>query len=337
MSWSIQIWDKSIHRQNWVKLQSYTFQRIQKHKLRQDELWSCLSRPNTKICQSKLLQVRNLLFKDFNKTEYFYDSKIVDIRFFWHCVWVCQPANADCMISIEYYSSIIRSNSITFQNIWESVHGENIPIIIQIEKANLSLYFREHFLTRDLVTSNNTIDITQSASADCRTHTECRNMESLLLIEYELFIAFSKFIPKPSFLKLWNRSAIKPAIQELKSFEIHNAVKTTLTWRFTFSGDPLRMFLIMKTASIWNASMHPFIRVNDPSSSLQFLLRKIDLISSQKIFKSKENVFIFEGGFERRSSRLSKSDASKIEEALRETWMLLFRSATVGGVSGSWR
>ena len=66
-----------------------------------------------------------------------------------------------------------------------------------------------------------------------------------------------KLHPKLIFLKLWKRSAIKPAIHELKSFEIHNAVKIILTLKFTWSGDPLKMFRIIKTASIWNASIHP--------------------------------------------------------------------------------
>ena len=114
-----------------------------------------------------------------------------------------------------------------------------------------------------------------------------------------------KSLPKPSFLKLWKRSAMNPAIKELASFEIHNAHKTKLTWRWILSGDPLKTFLIMKIASIWNASMHPFIKTNDPSKSLQFALQKIDLISSQKIFKSQKNLFWFEGTLIRVKTSLS--------------------------------
>ena len=48
------------------------------------------------------------------------------------------PADADCVISIEYYSELLNRLS---KN-GKSWHGENTPIIIQIEKAKLSVYFR---------------------------------------------------------------------------------------------------------------------------------------------------------------------------------------------------
>ena len=47
-------------------------------------------------------------------------------------------ADADCVISIDYYSELV----ITRQKNWEPLHDENTPIIIQIKHLKLwKVYF----------------------------------------------------------------------------------------------------------------------------------------------------------------------------------------------------
>ena len=62
------------------------------------------------------------------------------------------------------------------KKIGDSWHGENIPIIIQIKNATYGYIFvlqrLPNLLTRNLAPLNNTIDITESASAGGRTHTK---------------------------------------------------------------------------------------------------------------------------------------------------------------------
>ena len=94
--------------------------------------------------------------------------------------------------------------------------------------------------------------------------------------------------------------------------------------------------------------MHPFIKVNEPSNSRQFLLRPIDLVSSQKIFKSQRNRVILDcgnivgecGTLPVKAPPMIAAPVkapSKIEDCRRDTWSDRFRSALVGGVSGSCR
>ena len=70
------------------------------------------------------------------------------------------PAEADCVISMEYNSELL--NYVSKNG--KSWHGENLPILIQIERAKLPVYFvvqgLPNFLTRDLVALNKTVDIT---------------------------------------------------------------------------------------------------------------------------------------------------------------------------------
>ena len=60
---------------------------------------------------------------------------------------------------IEYYSELL--NPVSKNE--KFLHEQNIPIIIEIEKLKLSVYFRRtrtsHFLTRDLVILNNILSI----------------------------------------------------------------------------------------------------------------------------------------------------------------------------------
>ena len=76
----------------------------------------------------------------------------------------------------------IQSNQITCRKIEKYSYRENIPILVKIEKANLWVYFSR---TRTSPFSDTwlsisewySIDVAQSASADCLIDTKCRKQE----------------------------------------------------------------------------------------------------------------------------------------------------------------
>ena len=112
---------------------------------------------------------------------------IGQIPCFRHFVWVRQPKDADCVISIEYYSDLLNHAS---KNV-KSWSGENIPIIIKIEKPKLSVYFHRartpHFLTRDLLTLNHTLSMLHGPRPlTAGPIRNAENMEYLASVEHNL-------------------------------------------------------------------------------------------------------------------------------------------------------
>jgi len=100
-----------------------------------------------------------------------YESYLGEIPCFRHFVWVRQLADTDCVISIQYdtlqFISYFNHMSENWEVLARRKYTDNLAYSFWI-KIGLPIF-------------------DTSASAGCRTHTKCRNMESLLIIPYESY------------------------------------------------------------------------------------------------------------------------------------------------------
>ena len=73
---------------------------------------------------------------------------------FRHFAWVGQPADADCVISVEYYSELLNHVSKNWEVLARRIYTDNL---------DLSIWYifvaqgPPNFLTRDLATLNKTL------------------------------------------------------------------------------------------------------------------------------------------------------------------------------------
>ena len=119
---------------------------------------------------------------------------------FRHFVWVRQPADADYVISIEYYSELLNNVS---EN-WEVLARRKYTDYNSNRKIYWYIFVVQglpNFLTRNIVTLNNTPLISHSprplAAGSIRN---VKTMESLLNITHSMKYCFSIFCADPQSL-----------------------------------------------------------------------------------------------------------------------------------------
>ena len=99
-----------------------------------------------------------------------------EIPYFWHFVWFRQPADADCVISVECYSELLYHVS----NNWEVLTWWKCTDYNENRKSYRYSFIVQglpNVLTRDLVTLNNTLSRSHSPRALRIADTKCRKYE----------------------------------------------------------------------------------------------------------------------------------------------------------------
>ena len=118
-----------------------------------------------------------------------------EILWFCHFVWVRQLADADCVISIEYYSELLNHVSKNWEVLAQRKYTDNGVFDLNYNWYIFVSQELPNFLSRDLVTLNNTLSISHSPRPlAAGTIQNAKIMESLLRMQQKKSIPSVWFI-----------------------------------------------------------------------------------------------------------------------------------------------